>query len=137
MREKAARISNTADLARSKSIESGNMPSLGRNLEIAVILPCYNEEVAIAIVIGHFRQSLPNATIYVYDNNSVDRTAEIARSQGVIVRSETRQGKGFVVRRMFADVSADTPLLALSNPDIAVQASTADQRVSAWRGGRE
>lgn len=81
------------------------------SLSIAVILPCYNEEVAIGSVIDRFRAALPEAAIHVYDNRSTDRTAEIARAHGAIVRHEPRQGKGFVVRRMFADISADIYVL--------------------------
>lgn len=79
---------------------------------IAVLLPCYNEEAAIAQTIAGFRAALPGATIYVYDNNSRDRTIEVARDAGAIVRSERMQGKGNVVRRMFADVDADIYVMA-------------------------
>lgn len=80
-------------------------------LRIAVLVPCYNEEAAVATVVADFRKALPSATIYVYDNNSRDRTAAVAREAGAIVRSERRQGKGHVVRRMFADVEADVYVL--------------------------
>jgi glycosyltransferase involved in cell wall biosynthesis len=76
-------------------------------LAVAVLVPCYNEEAAIAKVVADFRQALPDATIYVYDNNSSDRTAEIASAAGAIVRGERRKGKGNVVRRMFQDIEAD------------------------------
>jgi len=79
---------------------------------IAVILPCYNEEAAIAATVAGFRQALPGATVYVYDNNSRDRTREIAAQAGAVVRTELQQGKGHVVRRMFADVDADIYLMA-------------------------
>ena len=79
---------------------------------IAVILPCYNEEAAIAQTVAGFRAALPDATIYVYDNNSADRTVGIAREAGAIVRTERMQGKGNVVRRMFADVDADLYVMA-------------------------
>jgi glycosyltransferase involved in cell wall biosynthesis len=79
---------------------------------IAVLLPCFNEEAAIAATVEGFRQALPGATIYVYDNNSRDRTREVAAAAGAIVRTETQQGKGCVVRRMFADVEADVYLMA-------------------------
>lgn len=79
---------------------------------IAVLLPCYNEEAAIAQTIAGFRVALPRAAIYVYDNNSRDRTMEVARVAGAIVRSERIQGKGAVVRRMFADVDADIYVMA-------------------------
>lgn len=78
---------------------------------IAVLVPCYNEEAAVATVVADFRKALPAAEIYVYDNNSRDSTAAVAREAGAIVRSERRQGKGHVVRRMFADVEADIYVL--------------------------
>ena len=79
---------------------------------IAVLLPCYNEEAAIAATVAGFRKALPGATIYVYDNNSRDRTAEVAAQAGAVVRTERQQGKGHVVRRMFADVDADVYVMA-------------------------
>ena len=79
---------------------------------IAVTLPCYNEASTIASVIADFRDALPGAVIYVFDNNSTDGTADIARRAGAIVRTETRQGKGHVVRRIFADVEADIYVMA-------------------------
>ncbi|WP_375403753.1 glycosyltransferase family 2 protein [uncultured Sphingomonas sp.] len=81
-------------------------------LRVAVLLPCYNEEAAIAATVAGFRAALPQATVYVYDNNSRDRTAEIARGAGAIVRTERIQGKGAVVRRMFADIDADVYVMA-------------------------
>jgi glycosyltransferase involved in cell wall biosynthesis len=92
-------------------VPSAMEPSL-RPLEIAVLLPCYNEEAAIARVIGDFRSALPVAKIYVYDNNSSDRTVAVARAAGAIVRRERLQGKGNVVRRMFGDIDADVFVLA-------------------------
>lgn len=80
-------------------------------LRIAVLVPCYNEEAAVATVVADFRKALPSAEIYVYDNNSRDRTTAVAREAGAIVRSERRQGKGHVVRRMFADIEADVYVL--------------------------
>lgn len=79
---------------------------------IAVLLPCYNEEVTIGKVVRDFKNSLPDATIYVYDNNSTDRTAEIAEAEGAIVRREPRQGKGNVIRAMFEDIDADVYVMA-------------------------
>jgi len=79
---------------------------------IAVLIPCYNEEAAISTVVRDFRAALPDAEVYVYDNNSKDRTVEVAREAGAIVRTEPRQGKGNVVRRMFADIEADIYVLA-------------------------
>jgi glycosyltransferase involved in cell wall biosynthesis len=78
---------------------------------IAVLVPCFNEEAAVATVVAGFREALPSARVYVYDNNSKDRTAAVAREAGAEVRSERRQGKGHVVRRMFADVDADIYVL--------------------------
>jgi glycosyltransferase involved in cell wall biosynthesis len=79
---------------------------------IAVILPCYNEEAAIAATVEGFRAALPTATIYVYDNNSQDRTRALAAKAGAVVRTERQQGKGHVVRRMFADIDADIYVMA-------------------------
>jgi glycosyltransferase involved in cell wall biosynthesis len=78
---------------------------------IAVLIPCYNEEVAIPGVVRAFRAALPDATIYVYDNNSRDRTRQAAAEAGAVVRGEPLQGKGNVVRRMFADIEADAYVL--------------------------
>ena len=80
--------------------------------KIAVLLPCYNEEAAIAKVIGDFRAALPDATIFVFDNNSTDNTVTAAAAAGAEVYREKHQGKGFVVRRMFTDVEADIYVLA-------------------------
>jgi glycosyltransferase involved in cell wall biosynthesis len=79
---------------------------------IAILLPCYNEAAAIGQTVTDFRAALPDATIYVYDNNSQDDTALVARRAGAIVRTERMQGKGHVVRRMFADVEADIYVMA-------------------------
>ena len=86
--------------------------SIRKTVKIAVLLPCYNEEAAIARTIASFQKSLPGAIIYVYDNNSNDRTIEVAQAAGAIVRIERMQGKGSVVRRMFADVVADVYIMA-------------------------
>ena len=75
--------------------------------KIAVIIPCYNEAITIGKVVDDFKRELPNADIYVYDNNSNDDTAKIAKEHGAIVRTETRQGKGRVVRQMTRDITAD------------------------------
>ena len=82
------------------------------NVNIAVLLPCLNEEAAIAQTIYGFAKALPGATIYVYDNGSVDRTAEVAKEAGALVRIEQLKGKGNVVRRMFADIDADYYVMA-------------------------
>ena len=75
--------------------------------KIAVLIPCYNEELTIEKVVKDFQKELPDADIYVYDNNSKDKTAEIAKNAGAIVRKEIRQGKGNVVRTMFREIDAD------------------------------
>jgi glycosyltransferase involved in cell wall biosynthesis len=79
---------------------------------IAVLIPCYNEEATIAATVKGFRAALPGAAVYVYDNNSSDRTKATAAKAGAIVRSEGQQGKGHVVRRMFADIDADVYVMA-------------------------
>jgi glycosyltransferase involved in cell wall biosynthesis len=79
---------------------------------IAVLLPCYNEEATIGATVEGFRKALPSATVYVYDNNSADRTRDVASKAGAVVRSERQQGKGHVVRRMFADIDADVYVMA-------------------------
>jgi len=88
----------------------GEFGAQGRH-RVAVLIPCYNEETAIAEVVAAFRTALPAAVIHVYDNNSTDRTVEVARAAGAIVCREAHQGKGHVVRRMFADVEADIYVL--------------------------
>ncbi len=98
------------------NIERGGLAAEAKHvayydLAIAVLVPCYNEEAAIAKVVEDFAAALPHATIYVYDNCSTDRTAEVARDAGAVVMIEPLRGKGNVVRRMFADVEADIYLL--------------------------
>jgi glycosyltransferase involved in cell wall biosynthesis len=90
---------------------------------LAVLIPCSSEEAAIASVVAGFRAELPEAGIYVYDNNSTDRTPEVARAAGAVVRRETHQGKGNVVRRMFADIEADVYVLV--DGDATYDASSA------------
>lgn len=79
---------------------------------IAVLIPCFNEASSVAKVVHDFRAALPDAAIYVYDNNSMDGTPEIAEKAGAIVRHESRQGKGNVVRRMFQDIDAECYIMA-------------------------
>ena len=79
--------------------------------KIAVLIPCYNESMTIAKVVHDYKEALPEAEIYVYDNNSTDRTDEIAREAGAIVKYEYRQGKGNVIRSMFRDIDADCYLM--------------------------
>ncbi|MBB5687451.1 glycosyltransferase family 2 protein [Sphingobium boeckii] len=110
------------------SVQRDEAASLPEGLRIAVLLPCYNEETAIVQTIAGFRAALPGATIYVYDNNSRDRTVEVARAAGAIVRTERMQGKGNVVRRMFADVDAD--IYVMADGDATYEASAAPQLVT-------
>ena len=77
------------------------------NKKIAVLIPCYNESLTVEKVVADFRRELPEATIYVYDNNSSDNTAELAEKAGAVVVHEYRQGKGNVIRSMFRDIDAD------------------------------
>lgn len=95
---------------------------------VAVILPCYNEEAAIAQTVADFRAALPDARIFVYDNNSSDRTAEVAADAGAIVRTERMQGKGHVVRRMFADIEAD--IYVMADGDATYEAAAAPRLVA-------
>ena len=96
-----------------KDVQAGaprtqNVPEQG---SVAVLIPCYNEAVTIGKVVDDFRRVLPEATVYVYDNNSSDGTGEIAREHGAVVRCERRQGKGNVVRQMMRDIDADYYLM--------------------------
>ena len=102
--------------------------SVPPELEIAVLVPCYNEEAAIGKVVADFRAALPTATIYVYDNNSTDGTARVAREAGAEVRREHRRGKGNVVRRMFTDVEADVYVMV--DGDDTYDASVAPRLVA-------
>jgi glycosyltransferase involved in cell wall biosynthesis len=99
----------------------------GTRYQVAVLVPCYNEERAIAMVVADFRAALPEAALYVYDNNSSDGTAEAARRAGAVVRRETHQGKGHVVRRMFNDVEAD--IYVLVDGDATYDAASAPAMV--------
>jgi glycosyltransferase involved in cell wall biosynthesis len=94
---------------------------------VAVLVPCYNEESAISKVVADFRAALPEATVFVYDNNSTDRTVDIAKAAGAVVRIERLQGKGNVVRRMFADIEAD--IFILVDGDDTYDASSAPQMI--------
>jgi len=94
-------------------------------MKVAVLVPCYNEEAAVATVVRDFQAALPAATVYVYDNNSADATIARAREAGAVVRNETRQGKGSVVRRMFADIEADIYVLVDGDDTYEAAASRA------------
>ncbi len=96
--------------------------------EVAVLVPCHNEEQAIGKVVAEFRAALPQATIYVYDNNSSDDTVAAAKAAGAVVRRETHQGKGYVVRRMFNDVEAD--IYVLVDGDATYDAPSAPQMIA-------
>ena len=98
-----------------------------RQYKIAVLIPCFNEELTVGETIAAFREALPSAAVYVYDNNSTDRTIEIAHAAGALVRKESRQGKGRVVRRMFADVEADVYVLV--DGDATYEAGAAQRMV--------
>ncbi|WP_420558702.1 glycosyltransferase family 2 protein [Roseovarius sp.] len=100
----------------------------GSGLRVAVLIPCFNEAAAIGTVVRDFSAALPQADIYVYDNNSSDGTAEVAARAGAIVRREPRQGKGHVVRRMFADVEAD--IFVMVDGDDTYDAAAAPAMVS-------
>ena len=95
---------------------------------VAILLPCYNEQATVAATVDGFRKALPGAAVYVYDNNSSDRTREIAAEAGALVRSERQQGKGHVVRRMFADVDADVYVMA--DGDLTYDPEAAPEMVS-------
>lgn len=97
-------------------------------LEIAVLVPCFNEAAAIAKVVGDFRAALPAARVYVYDNNSTDETTAVARAAGAEVRREPRRGKGNVVRRMFQDIEAD--IYVMVDGDDTYDASVAPRLVA-------
>lgn len=88
------------------------MTEPNRPKRIAVLIPCYNEAAAIGMVVADFKAALPDATVYVYDNNSTDGTAQVAADAGAVVRHEPKQGKGNVVRRMFREIDADCFLMA-------------------------
>jgi glycosyltransferase involved in cell wall biosynthesis len=98
-------------------------------MRIAVLVPCFNEEAAVATVIAGFRKALPLAEIFVYDNNSSDCTIAVAREAGAQVRTERRQGKGHVVRRMFADIDAD--IYVLVDGDATYDAASAPRMIDA------
>ena len=99
-------------IAESKVIASEQELAARAGARVAVLLPCYNEEITIAEVVAQFRAELPDAVIYVFDNNSTDRTAERARAAGAIVIRERRQGKGYVVQSMFRQIDADIYVMA-------------------------
>src|SRR4051794_17941046 len=104
------------------------------SMRVAVLVPCFNEEAAVAKVVADFRKALPGADILVYDNNSSDRTIAVAREAGAEVRSERRQGKGHVVRRMFADIDAD--IYVLVDGDATYDAASAPRMIERLQADR-
>jgi glycosyltransferase involved in cell wall biosynthesis len=110
------------------AVERRSDPHIGlRTLRVAVLIPCYNEAATIGTVIKDFRAALPTAAIYVYDNNSSDDTIKVADQAGALIRREYQQGKGHVVRRMFADIEADVYVLV--DGDDTYEASAAGRLV--------
>ncbi|OUL82350.1 glycosyl transferase [Paraburkholderia hospita] len=109
------------------AISGSNRQGNQLNQDVAVILPCYNEAGTIALVVADFQRYLPGAKIYVFDNNSTDGTSEVARAAGAQVRSVALQGKGNVIRRMFADVEAD--IYVMADGDNTYDASVAPQLI--------
>jgi len=107
---------------------SAHAAAVKTGLRVAVLIPCFNEEAAIGKVVDGFRAVLPHATIYAYDNNSTDRTAEVAAAAGALVRRELHQGKGNVIRRMFADVDAD--IYVLVDGDATYDAASAPTMIA-------
>src|SRR5439155_15694926 len=99
------------------------------SIRIAVLVPCFNEEATVATVVADFRKALPSAAIHVYDNNSSDRTKAVALEAGAQVRTERHQGKGHVVRRMFADIDAD--IYVLVDGDATYDAASAPRMIDA------
>jgi len=101
--------------------------TIASKYRIAILVPCFNEELTVGKTVAAFHDALPSATIYVYDNNSTDRTIDVARAAGAVVRKEPRQGKGNVVRRMFADIDAD--IFVLVDGDATYEAQAAPRMV--------
>lgn len=98
-------------LSRKEKAAMAKRAEIAKTARIAVLVPCMNEELTIATVVKDFKKALPQCTVYVYDNNSTDRTAEVAEKAGAVIGYEKRSGKGNVVRRMFTDVDADIYLM--------------------------
>jgi hypothetical protein len=128
-------IDHTADIHQRLAAAEAALHAVGqqlspalRHVDIAVLIPCFNEAASIGEVVKQFRIALPNARIYVYDNNSYDNTASVAREAGAIVRREPLQGKGHVVRRMFSDIEADVYVMV--DGDATYDAAAAPRLVS-------
>jgi glycosyltransferase involved in cell wall biosynthesis len=110
----------------SNDLDGGSLTA--SKYDVAVLVPCYNEERAIAKVVADFRAALPAASVYVYDNNSTDGTVDAARNAGAVVRREGHQGKGHVVRRMFNDIEAD--IYVLVDGDATYDAPSAPEMIA-------
>ncbi len=108
---------------------SADRPNLPAGVRVAVLLPCYNEAAAIGVTVRDFAAALPDATIYVFDNNSSDSSVEVAAAAGAVVRRVRQQGKGHVVRRMFADVEAD--IYVMADGDATYEAAAAPALIEA------
>lgn len=128
-------IDSNADIHARLAVAEAALKAIGqqispaiRQLDTAVLIPCYNEGATIGDVVKSFRAALPHARIYVYDNNSYDNTAQVARDAGAIVRREPLQGKGHVVRRMFSDIEADVYLMV--DGDATYDAAAAPRMIS-------
>ena len=128
MRDSIMQIQEHGPLSPALSPEGERGKGIALHLRIAVILPCYNEAEAIAQTVEAFAVALPTAKIYVYDNNSSDNSREIAAGVGAIVRGVRQQGKGHVVRRMFADIDAD--IYVMADADATYDASAAPDMVA-------
>lgn len=128
MTESLSLTNTTPTSVREAAAPKMAVPPLRSEPRIVVLLPCYNEEVSVAQCVKAFRQTLPTATVYVYDNNSTDRTSEVALAAGAVVRRESRKGKGNVVRRMFSDVDAD--IYVMADGDATYDATSAPLLVS-------
>jgi glycosyltransferase involved in cell wall biosynthesis len=123
--------SDASDILELEELSNGyDLAMTERNIEarIAVLIPCYNEELTIPKVVRDFRRALPEAVVYVYDNNSRDRTCDVARTAGAVIGFENMQGKGNVIRRMFADVEAD--IYVIVDGDDTYDAAAAPRLVS-------
>src|SRR5258708_304869 len=117
------------ELMKAIAVRAGDWrPHAGQR--VAVLVPCFNEEATIGKVVADFRAALPEAAIYVYDNNSADRTGEVARAAGALVRRERHQGQGNVVRRMFADL--DAGLYVLVDGDATYDAASAGAMIAGF-----
>jgi glycosyltransferase involved in cell wall biosynthesis len=125
---------NNVPLLQPDSLPLDLVEGAASSMRIAVLVPCFNEEAAVALVVAGFRKALPSAEIFVYDNNSSDRTSTVAREAGAQVRCERRQGKGNVVRRMFADIEAD--IYVLVDGDATYYAASAPRMIDASAIGR-